>query len=360
MALHISNTAFVKALSRLSPATGRPVVGCRRSPWVHLHLPLRQRPVGRDCLCAQSTVVGARRVWLSGRPRVDGQRQSSLTCALQKKSMAFGSSEVGSNVMPGVKAELGIELVPCFSDNYAYLIHDEEKGVTGIVDPSEARPVIKALEKRGLALTHILNTHHHHDHTGGNLELKRRYGGAQVVGPAADKARIPGIDVALQEGDTWHFGSHLMHVLDTPGHTRGHVCFYFPASNAVFTGDTLFSVGCGRLFEGTPDQMWSSLSKLISLPAKTRVFCGHEYTEANVRFALSVEPDNEELQARAQEVKEMRTRGKPTIPSTIGLECATNPFLRPSSEELRRRLKMGGNANDVDVFAAARRAKDRF
>jgi hydroxyacylglutathione hydrolase len=245
------------------------------------------------------------------------------------------------------------------SDNYAYLLHDASAGVTAIVDPSEARPVIQALDARKLKLTHILNTHHHWDHTGGNLELKQKYG-AQVVGPAADKGRIPGIDVALAEGDTWHFGGHEMHVFDTPGHTRGHVSFYFPDSEALFTGDTLFSLGCGKLFEGTPQQMWSSLSKLVALPASTRIYCGHEYTQSNARFALSVEGGNPDLVRRSDEISRLRSGKQPTIPTTLGLELATNPFLRPSSEEIRNSVRAKPEAPDSEVFAAVRRKKDSF
>ncbi|GAQ92721.1 Glyoxylase [Klebsormidium nitens] len=256
-------------------------------------------------------------------------------------------------------AQLSIELVPCLSDNYAYLLHDAAAGVTAVVDPSEAAPVRAALRARQLQLTHILNTHHHWDHTGGNLELKKEFG-AQVVGPAADKQRIPGIDVALAEGDTWQFGGHEMHVFDTPGHTRGHVSFYFPGSEALFTGDTLFSLGCGKLFEGTPQQMWASLSKLAALPAATRVYCGHEYTQSNARFAWAVESGNERLAQRSDEIARLRSERKPTIPTTLGLELATNPFLRPSSQEIREAVRAKPDASDAEVFAAIRRKKDSF
>eukprot|EP00898_Chlorokybus_atmophyticus_P002858 jgi/Chlat1/3573/Chrsp234S03560 len=265
-------------------------------------------------------------------------------------------------------AKLEVELVPCLKDNYAYLLHDKEANVTAIVDPSEAGPVLAALERRGLTLTHVLNTHHHWDHTGGNLDLKKK-GGVQIVGPKADEGRIPGIDIALADGEVWQFGNHAMHVFDTPGHTKGHVSFYFPDQEAVFTGDTLFALGCGRLFEGTAEQMWASLSRLAALPPSTRVFCGHEYTQArangcwcvsNAKFSLAVEPNNAELVARAKEIDSLRKQNKPTIPSTIGIELATSPFLRPSSEEIRRNVNVSASADDVAVFAAVRRKKDNF
>lgn len=255
-------------------------------------------------------------------------------------------------------ADLEIELVPCLTDNYAYLIHDTDTGATGIVDPSEAEPVLQALARRGLALTHILNTHHHWDHTGGNLALKEA-SGAQIIGPRADAERIPGIDVQLGDGDRWTFGGHEAQIFDIPGHTKGHIAFWFPDSRAVFTGDTLFAMGCGRLFEGTPAQMWTSLQKLMALPADTRVYCGHEYTQSNAKFALTVDPDNTELADRARIVDRQRAAGQPTIPTTIGLERATNPFLRPTLASVARHV--GVPANDpVAVFAEIRRRKDSF
>lgn len=255
-------------------------------------------------------------------------------------------------------ARLDIHLVPCLQDNYAYLIHDRDAGVTGVVDPSEAEPVFAALDQQGWTLTHILNTHHHWDHTGGNVALKEATG-AQIVGPKADRERIPGIDVALGEGDEWTFGTQTARIFDIPGHTRGHIAFWFPDSHAVFTGDTLFALGCGRLFEGTPEQMWSSLSKLRALPPLTAVYCGHEYTQANARFALTVEPENVALVERARRIDDLRALGRPTIPSTIGEEIETNPFLRPDSADLRRHvgLPQGG---PVAVFAETRRLKDNF
>lgn len=257
------------------------------------------------------------------------------------------------------KAAFQIELIPCLKDNYAYLLHDTEARVTGVVDPSESEPIMKALEKRDLHLAYILNTHHHWDHTGGNLDLKSRFN-AKVIGPYADRDRIPGIDVALRDGDTWMFGTQKMLVMDTPGHTRGHVCLFFPDSKAIFTGDTLFSLSCGRLFEGTPEQMWTSLSKITSFPDDTNVYCGHEYTLSNAEFSLTLEPSNENLRSYYRKVKELRQAGLPTIPTSIGLEKACNPFLRLSSAEVRASVAIPPNANDVQVLAAVRTAKDNW
>jgi hydroxyacylglutathione hydrolase len=253
---------------------------------------------------------------------------------------------------------LQIELVPCLSDNYAYLVHDPEDGVCAIVDPSEPAPVIAALERHGLRLTHILNTHHHFDHTGGNIVLKEEFG-AEVVGPEKDRERIPGIDVGVSEDGAWNFGSHRVRILEIPAHTRAHIAFAFEADEAVFTGDTLFAMGCGRLFEGTPGMMWASLSKLVQLDERTAVYCGHEYTLNNGRFALTLEPGNRELQSRMAEVQQLRAKNAATIPSTIGLEKRTNPFLRPDSPEIRRVLNMQ-IASDVEVFGEMRRRKDAF
>jgi hydroxyacylglutathione hydrolase len=251
---------------------------------------------------------------------------------------------------------LRIEPVACLKDNYAYLVHDAEAGLTAIVDPSEPEPVKQALARRGWNLTHILNTHHHFDHTGGNLPLKEEFG-AQVVGPEKDRERIPGIDVGVVEGAPWTFGARRVTVLEIPAHTRAHIAFVF--DDAVFTGDTLFAMGCGRLFEGTPAMMWASLTKLMALPDATRVYCGHEYTQSNGRFALTLEPGNTALVARMREVDSLRARNAPTIPSTIGLERKTNPFARPDSKEIRHSLGLI-HADDVDVFAEMRKRKDNF
>jgi hydroxyacylglutathione hydrolase len=253
---------------------------------------------------------------------------------------------------------LEIHQIPVLKDNYVYLVHDRARGQVAAVDPAVAKPVLDALAARRWRLTHILNTHHHPDHVGGNLELKQATG-CTIVGPRADAARIPGIDVEVGDGDRLSLGASTATVFDVPGHTRGHIAYWFEEEAALFCGDTLFALGCGRLFEGTPVQMWSSLSRLAALPDDTRVYCAHEYTQANARFALSVEPGNAALVARAKDIDRLRAAGLPTVPSTMGQERETNPFLRPTSRELQRRLGLEGST-PVEVFAETRRRKDHF
>ena len=247
-----------------------------------------------------------------------------------------------------------IEIVPCLSDNYAYLVQSGE--FCAVVDPSEPGPVNVALAKRGWTLTHILNTHHHLDHTGGNLALKEETG-AQVVGPGKDAARIPGIDIGVDEASGWAFDGRKVQVLEVPAHTRGAITFVIDGN--AFTGDTLFTLGCGRLFEGDPQTMWTSLSKLMTLPDDTRIWCGHEYTQSNGRFALTLEPGNGVLKRRMDDVNAARAAGKATVPSTMGLEKATNPFLRPDSGEIRKSLGME-KADTVTVFGEIRERKNNF
>jgi hydroxyacylglutathione hydrolase len=253
---------------------------------------------------------------------------------------------------------LEIEQIPVLSDNYVYLIHEPAAGVTAAVDPAVAAPVLERLRQRGWALNWILATHHHHDHTGGNLELKEATG-CQIAGPKKDAARIPGIDVGLVEGDTFELGALVAEIFETPGHTSGHISYWFPEAKALFCADTLFSLGCGRIFEGTPEQMWRSLSKLAALPDDALVYCAHEYTQANARFALTLDPDNPALKARAAEIDRQRAAGKPTVPTRLGAERQANPFLRPQDAAIRRRLGMT-DAGDIAVFAEIRARKDRF
>jgi hydroxyacylglutathione hydrolase len=249
-------------------------------------------------------------------------------------------------------------MFPCLADNYGYLLHDADSGVTAAVDTPDAGEILAQLDAKRWRLTHVLNTHHHADHAGGNLALKQKTG-CTIVGPRADSARIPGIDVAVGEGDVVELGAHRATVFDTPGHTRGHIVYYFADAHAAFVGDTLFAMGCGRLFEGTPVQMWSSLGKISSWPDDTRIYCAHEYTQSNARFALTVEPQNRALRARADAVAKLRAAGKPTVPSTLGEEKATNPFLRAASKDLRATIGLPVAA-DVDVFARTRALKDAF
>jgi hydroxyacylglutathione hydrolase len=255
-------------------------------------------------------------------------------------------------------SELTIHMFPCLADNYGYLLHDAESGATAAVDTPDAAEIRRQLDAKSWRLTHILNTHHHADHAGGNLELKRKTG-CMIVGPRADAARIPGIDVAVGEGDVVAVGSHTAAVFDTPGHTRGHIVYHFSAARAAFVGDTLFALGCGRLFEGTPAQMWSSLQKILQWADDTRIYCAHEYTQSNARFALTVEPQNRDLLARAEHVARLRAAGTATVPTTLGEERATNPFLRPQSDDLRAAIGLE-RAPDVDVFAKTRALKDAF
>ncbi len=243
-------------------------------------------------------------------------------------------------------------------DNYIYLAHEPESLKTAVIDPAISEPVLEALKKRGWQLTHILNTHHHMDHVGGNLQLKAETG-CIIVGPAADEARIPGIDISLSEGESYDLGNARATIFDIPGHTRGHMAYWFEESDALFCGDTLFSMGCGRLFEGTPEQMWNSLKKLRALPDQTRIYCAHEYTEANGRFAKTIEPLNDALATRMAEVLALRQLGKSTVPSVMGVEKETNPFLRADQPELK--AAVGNPDGDaVEIFAKIRQQKDAF
>jgi hydroxyacylglutathione hydrolase len=251
-----------------------------------------------------------------------------------------------------------IHPVPVLSDNYIWLLHDPETGATAAVDPAEAEPVLEALDEKGWTLSHVLNTHHHGDHVGGNLTLKRLTG-CKVFGAEADRQRIPGLDAGLKEGDAVAVGSARAEVLDVPGHTSGHIAFWFPDEQALFCGDTLFAMGCGRLLGGTAGQLWASLDRLRRLPEGTRVYCAHEYTQNNGRFALTVEPGNPALSSRMERVNEARVKGLPTVPSSLGEERATNPFLRPESPEIRQVLGLA-DADALAVFTELRRRKDRF
>ena len=253
---------------------------------------------------------------------------------------------------------LEIRLVPMFSDNYGFLIHDQESGCTATVDPGEPEPIARALANAGWGLNFILNTHHHPDHIGGNLALKQQFS-ATIIGPASDVDRIPGLDRGVSDGDSVAIGTHRGQVMEVHGHTRAHIAYWFGADQAVFCGDTLFALGCGRLFEGTAGEMWHSLTRLRALPRDTRVFCAHEYTESNCRFAVTVETGNTALQSRAKEIAALRAQGLPTIPSTIGLECETNPFLRADNPELQAEAGLAGMA-PAEAFGEIRRRKDNF
>ncbi|GHF66501.1 hydroxyacylglutathione hydrolase [Seohaeicola zhoushanensis] len=253
---------------------------------------------------------------------------------------------------------LEILTIPCLSDNYAFLAHDAASGETALIDASEPGPILAALEEKGWNLTHVLLTHHHWDHVDGLPGILEKHK-AKVIGAKADAHRLPPLDLAVSEGDTFTVGGAPVHVFDVSGHTVGHIAFYMPESAAVFTADSLMALGCGRLFEGTPDQMWASLSKLAALPPETLVCSGHEYTQSNARFAMTIEPDNPALISRVDEITRARSANKPTVPSKLSLELATNPFLRAHLPEVQRNLGMSG-AEPARVFAEIRGRKDRF
>ncbi len=230
-----------------------------------------------------------------------------------------------------------IARIPVLSDNYVWLVHEPSSRETAAIDPAVAEPVLAEAEKRGWRIGQIWNTHWHPDHTGGNAAIKAATG-CSVIGPAAEASRIPTLDRLVREGDTVSLGPLTATVLEVPAHTAGHIAFHLPEEEVVFVGDTLFAMGCGRLFEGTAEQMHAALQRLAQLPPETRVYCGHEYTLSNGRFAVTVQPDNPELLRRMAEVEAARAVGEATIPTQIGLERATNPFMRASSaEELARR-----------------------
>jgi hydroxyacylglutathione hydrolase len=232
--------------------------------------------------------------------------------------------------------------VPAFNDNYLWLAHDDESGETAVVDPGDAAPVLAEAQRRGWIIDQVWNTHWHPDHTGGNLSIKEATG-ARISGPASD--RIPGRDVALSEGDEVHLGRHVGRVIEVPGHTLDHIALIFDDDGVAFVGDTLFAMGCGRLFEGTPEQMYRSLQRLSGLPDDTRLYCAHEYTLANARYAAHAEPDNEAITQRLAEVQGLRDAGQITLPTTVKQERETNPFVR---------------STNVEEFAQLRAAKDRF
>ncbi|WP_172684790.1 hydroxyacylglutathione hydrolase [Phaeobacter sp. 11ANDIMAR09] len=253
---------------------------------------------------------------------------------------------------------LEIITLPCLSDNYAYLLHDAKSGKTALVDAPEAEAINSALTARGWGLDAILLTHHHYDHIDGTEELRSRYG-AQVYGAGADAARLPPLDHALEDGASFDLFGEEVQVLDVSGHTIGHIAFYLPQSQAVFTADSLMALGCGRLFEGSPEMMWVSLNRLMALPPQTLVYSGHEYTQSNARFAVTIEPDNANLQLRIDEIDAKRAIGEATVPSPLQLELDTNPFLRAHLDEVKMAIGMQ-DAENKAVFAEIRQRKDNF
>lgn len=222
---------------------------------------------------------------------------------------------------------LEIEMFACLSDNYGFLIHSPETEETAAIDTPEASKIIAACKAKGWTLTHIWNTHHHFDHVGGNLELKEKYG-VEVLGPGHDKKRIPGLTMGVSGGDVFSFGGHKVKVMSTPGHTTSHIVYYVPSAGAAFVGDTIFALGCGRLFEGTPAQMHDSLQSIAALPDTTKLYCAHEYTLSNAAFAITVEPGNPELASYIKQAKALRSQNIPTVPTTVAAEKRANPFVR--------------------------------
>lgn len=250
-----------------------------------------------------------------------------------------------------------IRLFRCLADNFGYLIHDPASGATASVDAPEATPIVEALEREGWTLTDILITHHHNDHVGGVGELKKRYG-CRVVAPQDKSAAIANVDLRVAQGDVVKIGSLLARVLETPGHTLDHVSYVFDNEKALFAADTLFSIGCGRVFEGTYPMMWDSLLKLRALPDDFKLYCGHEYTAANVKFALTVEPENAALKARAEEVARLRAANKPTVPTLLGDEKKANVFLRADEPSVAAGVRMKGRSA-AEVFGELRERKNK-
>jgi hydroxyacylglutathione hydrolase len=250
-----------------------------------------------------------------------------------------------------------VRLFPCLTDNFGYLVHDPQTGATASVDAPEAGPVIKALEREGWTLSDILATHHHHDHVGGVAELKRKYR-CRVVAPHDKTTRISDVDLRVGQGDVVKVGNLLARVLETPGHTLDHISYVFDNEKVLFAADTLFSIGCGRVFEGSYPMMWESLLKLRSLPDDFELYCGHEYTAANVKFALTIEPDNAALKARAEEVKRLRAENKPTVPTLLGEEKRANVFLRADEPSVAAGVRMKGRPA-AEIFAELRERKNK-
>tara|TARA_B100000963_G_scaffold345595_1_gene349835 strand:+ start:613 stop:1374 length:762 start_codon:yes stop_codon:yes gene_type:complete len=253
---------------------------------------------------------------------------------------------------------MNIDIIPCLNDNYSYLIKDDQTNTVAIIDPSEFGTCDKKIDIKYKKLDFILNTHHHFDHVGGNTELKKKYG-SKILGFEKDKNRIPAIDVLLKDGQEFKIGELNFKTIFIPGHTSGHIAFYFETEKVIFTGDTLFSLGCGRVFEGTYQQMFNSLNKIKSLPGDTKIYCGHEYTKNNIRFCLKFNPNNNHLREKAKEIEAKTKDEKPTIPSTIRDEIQTNIFLRYDDLDVKSALDLK-NASDIEIFTKLRDLKDSF
>ena len=253
---------------------------------------------------------------------------------------------------------LNIEIIPCLNDNYSYLLYDKELNIVTIIDPSDFDPCDEIIKKKYNKLDYILNTHHHFDHVGGNQKLKEKYK-SKVLGSEIDKDRIPGIDIVLKEKQNFKIGNASFEVIFIPGHTKGHIAFYFKNEKIVFTGDTLFSLGCGRVFEGTYKQMFSSLNKLKNLPIDTKIYCGHEYTKKNLEFCLEYDSNNELLRKKSNWIKSKLESNSPTIPISIDEEKKTNIFLRCNEPSIKNALNLN-NASEQEIFSKLRDLKDSF
>lgn len=251
-----------------------------------------------------------------------------------------------------------IRQIPCLSDNYAVLLHEPESKTTALIDAPEAAPILAALDKEGWTLTHILITHYHADHVQGIAEIRKKFE-VPVYGPAAEAEKIPDLSTKLSEGGVAEVGPLRAQVIETPGHTAGHIVYHFDNEKLLFAGDTLFAMGCGRPFERPPEVLWKSLLKLRELPADTQVYCGHEYTLSNAKFAATVDPENGQLKARLQDIDAKRARGEPTVPSLLGEEIATNPFLRADNADVQEAVGMSGKDAGA-VFAELRERKNNF
>ncbi len=248
--------------------------------------------------------------------------------------------------------------IPLLSDNYSYVIIDKNTKITGCIDPSVSKDIVKVLKNKGIDLDFVLNTHHHQDHVGGNQELKEIYN-CKIIGSYSDQNRIPGIDIKLKEDEEFNIGESIFKIIDTPGHTIGHICFYFEDQNFLFCGDTIFSLGCGRLFEGSYEQMTESILKIRSLPDCTKIYCGHEYTESNAKFAEFLDSRDDLLKNKISNIKKDRLKSKPTVPTTLKEEKMLNPFMKFDNQEYLDSIKLK-NISNVENFKTIRMMKDNF
>eukprot|EP00927_Polykrikos_kofoidii_P023611 TRINITY_DN21695_c0_g1_i1.p1 TRINITY_DN21695_c0_g1~~TRINITY_DN21695_c0_g1_i1.p1 ORF type:complete len:394 (+),score=59.42 TRINITY_DN21695_c0_g1_i1:36-1184(+) len=363
-ALRLSRSFRAAAVNHGPVATACP----ERAAWA----PPRQRSLMRPALvglsnrrhssCGSSIAMAGALIAAAASRRSRHACSSVRAASSAKVSSPCTASDFLEGMGDAAAARVGdgaeVILVPCLGDNYAPVLHDAATGHTAVIDTPDAEPILAAVKSRGWTITHILNTHHHWDHTAGNSSIKQ-HTGCEIIGPAGEESAIPELDLAVKEGDRFHVGSFQANVLAVGGHTLGHIAYHFPAQRLAFVGDTLFVLGCGRLFEGTPAQMWASLSKLRALPDDTVIYCGHEYTMSNLRFAthLGGVPG---ISERAKAIHELRAASKPTVPMLLAHETATNPFLRADTDEVRSAAGLPSGATSLEVFTEIRRQKDQF